>query len=81
MKRQPAVGLYFVLLDDDEAPAKLPRSAAVAPQAKAPHPDRKSPTPSVWILQPNFNLAMRENVSGYAHFNDHMVRFFHLRKR
>jgi hypothetical protein len=36
--------------------------------------------PSAWILQPSFNLAMRENVSGYVHFNDHVVRFFFLRK-
>jgi peptide/nickel transport system substrate-binding protein len=36
--------------------------------------------PSAWIVQPNFNLAMRDRVDGYVHFNDHMVRFFYLRK-
>jgi ABC-type oligopeptide transport system substrate-binding subunit len=36
--------------------------------------------PSAWIVQPNFNLAMRDRVHGYVHFNDHQVRFFFLRK-
>jgi peptide/nickel transport system substrate-binding protein len=56
-----------------------------------PEPDRSlqlseaerkvlSDVPSAWILQPSFNLAMRENVSGYVHFNDHVLRFFFLRK-
>ena len=36
--------------------------------------------PSAWIVQPNFNLAMRDRVDGYVHFNDHAVRFFYLRK-
>ncbi len=36
--------------------------------------------PSAWIVQPNFNLAMRDRVDGYVHFNDHMVRFFFLSK-
>ncbi|HJS75170.1 MAG TPA: hypothetical protein VJ921_12850, partial [Vicinamibacteria bacterium] len=36
--------------------------------------------PSAWILHPHFNLAMRDRVHGYVHFNDHQVRFFFLRK-
>jgi len=36
--------------------------------------------PSAWIVQPNFNLAMRDRIDGYVHFNDHMVRFFYLSK-
>jgi peptide/nickel transport system substrate-binding protein len=36
--------------------------------------------PMVWIAQPNFNLAVRNNVTGYAHFNDEMIRFAYLRK-
>jgi peptide/nickel transport system substrate-binding protein len=36
--------------------------------------------PSAWIVQPHFNLAMRDRVQGYVHFNDHQVRFFFLRK-
>jgi hypothetical protein len=35
--------------------------------------------PSAWIVQP-FNLAMRDRVDSYVHFNDHAVRFFYLRK-
>ena len=31
--------------------------------------------PMVWIAQPHFNLASGPNISGYAHFNDHMIRF------
>lgn len=37
--------------------------------------------PMAWVAQPNFNLATRSNVSGYAHFPDEMVRFQYLRKR
>lgn len=37
--------------------------------------------PMAWIAQPNFNLAMRSNVTGYAHFNDEMVRFAYFKKR
>lgn len=36
--------------------------------------------PQVWIAHPNFNLAMRENVSGYVHFNDQMVRYYYFDK-
>jgi peptide/nickel transport system substrate-binding protein len=37
--------------------------------------------PVVWVAQPNFNLATRINVSGYAHFPDEMVRFKYFQKR
>ena len=37
--------------------------------------------PMVWITQPNFNLATRSNVTGYAHFIDEMVRFRYFKKR
>jgi peptide/nickel transport system substrate-binding protein len=36
--------------------------------------------PMVWIAQPNFNLAVRTNVTGYSHFIDEMVRFKYLKK-
>jgi peptide/nickel transport system substrate-binding protein len=36
--------------------------------------------PMVWIAQPNDTVAMRDNVSGYADFNDGMIRFFYLKK-
>ena len=36
--------------------------------------------PMAWITHPNYNLAVREDVSGYAHFNDEMLRFYYLRK-
>lgn len=36
--------------------------------------------PLVWIAQPNFNLAMRENINGYVHFNDQLVRYYYLDK-
>lgn len=36
--------------------------------------------PIAWVAQPNFNLATRTNVSGYAHFPDEMVRFKYFTK-
>ncbi|MFN8223671.1 MAG: ABC transporter substrate-binding protein [Gaiellales bacterium] len=36
--------------------------------------------PMAWVAQPNFNLATRTNISGYAHFPDEMVRFKYLAK-
>lgn len=36
--------------------------------------------PQVWIAHPNFNLAMRENINGYVHFNDHLVRYYYFTK-
>lgn len=37
-------------------------------------------SPIVWITHPNFNLATRDNIQGYVHFNDEVVRFQYLRK-
>ncbi len=37
-------------------------------------------SPVVWIAQPNVNLAMRSNVSGYRHMNDELLRFQYLTK-
>jgi peptide/nickel transport system substrate-binding protein len=65
------------------------RLVAAARSAEAPERERLlaeaerqivDDVPSAWILQPNFNLAMRDRVRGYVHFNDHQVRFFFLRK-
>lgn len=36
--------------------------------------------PMVWIAQPDDTIAMRSNITGYADFNDGMVRFFYMRK-
>jgi peptide/nickel transport system substrate-binding protein len=36
--------------------------------------------PMAWITHANYNLAVRENISGYAHFNDEMLRFYYLEK-
>jgi peptide/nickel transport system substrate-binding protein len=37
-------------------------------------------SPVVWITQPNINLAMRSNISGYRSMNDELLRFAFLRK-
>jgi peptide/nickel transport system substrate-binding protein len=36
--------------------------------------------PMAWVAQPNFNLATRTNITGYAHFPDEMVRYQYFRK-
>jgi peptide/nickel transport system substrate-binding protein len=36
--------------------------------------------PMAWITHANYNLAVRDNISGYAHFNDEMLRFYYLEK-
>ena len=35
----------------------------------------------VWITQPDFLLATKQNVDGYVHFNDQVVRFQYLSKK
>jgi peptide/nickel transport system substrate-binding protein len=37
--------------------------------------------PVVWITQPNVNVAMRDNVTGYHLMNDGITRFVYLRKK
>lgn len=36
--------------------------------------------PIVYLLAPNFNVAMRSNVSGYVYFNDELNRYYYMDK-
>lgn len=36
--------------------------------------------PIVYLLAPNFNVAMRSNVSGYVYFNDELNRYYFMDK-
>jgi peptide/nickel transport system substrate-binding protein len=36
--------------------------------------------PVVYLLAPNFNVAMRENVSGYVYYNDELNRYYYMDK-
>lgn len=36
--------------------------------------------PVVYLAAPNFNVAMRSNVSGYVYYNDELNRYFHMDK-
>lgn len=37
-------------------------------------------SPIVYLLAPNFNVAMRSNVSGYVYFNDELNRYYYMDK-
>ena len=36
--------------------------------------------PLVYLLAPNFNVAMRSNVSGYVYYNDELNRYYYMDK-
>jgi peptide/nickel transport system substrate-binding protein len=37
-------------------------------------------TPIVYLLAPNFNVAMRSNVTGYVYYNDELNRYYYMDK-
>ena len=37
-------------------------------------------TPIIYLLAPNFNVAMRSNVTGYVYYNDELNRYYHMDK-
>ncbi len=38
-------------------------------------------TPIVYLLAPNFNVAMRSNVTGYVYYNDELNRYYYMDKQ
>jgi hypothetical protein len=36
--------------------------------------------PIAYLLAPNFNVAMRSNVSGYVYYNDELNRYYYMDK-
>lgn len=37
--------------------------------------------PIVYLLAPNFNVAMRENITGYVYYNDELNRYYYMDKQ
>ena len=37
-------------------------------------------TPIIYLLAPNWNVAMRSNVTGYVYYNDELNRYYYMDK-